>query len=286
MIRTPPGWGADMVAHAYRSMTTTETGYAANDASAIQVNRIGLDDLTWSLRRGLEDFGAARTDILFLCMIYPLVGLLLGWEASGTGMLPLVFPLASGFALIGPLAAVGLNEMSRRREMGEPVSIATAFAIFRSPAIGSILLLGAVLLGMLLFWLVISNAFYNVTLGPQPPVSASLFLTEVFYTAPGRALIAVGVGVGFLFAVIALAIGCVSFPLLLDRNVGVEAAVRTSMRVVLHNPATMAMWGVIVVGGLVAGSLPLLLGLIVVMPVLGHATWHLYRRAVTPPPGH
>lgn len=284
MIRTPPGWGADMVAQAYRSMTTTGTAFAANDDSGIQIRRIGIDDLMWSLRRGVEDFGAARTDILFLCMIYPLVGLLLAWQASGAGLLPLVFPLASGFALVGPLAAVGLNEMSRRRERGEAVSVATAFAIFRSPAIGGILLLGAILLGMLLFWLVVSNAIYNVTLGPKPPESASMFLNDLVYTAPGRALIAVGVGIGFLFAVIALAISCVSFPLLLDRNVGIETAVRTSMRVLLRNPVTMALWGLIVVAGLIAGSAPLLLGLVVVMPVLGHATWHLYRRAVAPPP--
>lgn len=280
MIRTPPGWGADMVAHAYRSMTTIEADHIAARPGGIQVRRIGIDDLIWALRRGLEDFGASRTDILFVCLIYPLVGLLLAWQASGSGMVHLVFPLASGFALIGPLAAVGLNEMSRRREMGEEVSVVTAFEIFRSPAIGSILLLGALLLGMLLFWLVVSNGFYNVTLGPQAPVSAAAFVHDVFHTAPGHALIVVGVGVGFLFAVIALAIGCVSFPMLLDRNVGIETAIRTSIEVVLRNPATMAVWGLIVVFGLILGSIPLFLGLIVVMPVLGHGTWHLYRRAV------
>ena len=158
MIRTPPGWGADMLAQAYRSMTTVDPTQAAAAPGAIQVRRIGLDDLRWALRRGFEDFTASRTDILFLCLIYPLVGLVLARAASGYGLLPLVFPLASGFALIGPLAAVGLNEMSRRRERGEPVSIATAFAVFRSPAIGSILLLGILLLGMLLFWLAVRGS--------------------------------------------------------------------------------------------------------------------------------
>jgi len=280
MIRTPPGWGADMVAQAYRSMATVDADSTAAHPGAVRIRRIGLDDLRWALERCFEDFAASRSDIAFLCVVYPLIGLLLAWEASGYGMLPLVFPLASGFALIGPLAAVGLNEMSRRRERGEAISIATGFAVFRSPAIGSILLLGAILLGMMLFWLVVSNAFYNVTLGPQPPVSLSMFLQDVLYTAPGRALTVVGIGVGSLFAVIALCMGCVSFPMLLDRNVSLETAVRTSMAVVWRNPTTMAAWGAIVVAGLVLGSIPLFLGLVVVMPVLGHGTWHLYRRTV------
>ncbi len=280
MIRTPPGWGADMVAHAYRSLTTIDARHAAAMPGAITVRRIGFDDLRWALRRGFEDFAAARTDILFLCLVYPLVGLLLAWQASGTGMLPLVFPLVAGFALIGPLAAVGLNEMSRRREMGEPVSLVTGFAVFRSPAIGSILLMGAVLLGLLLFWLLLATVFYDVTLGPQPPESVAAFVHDVLHTGPGHALIVVGVGIGFLLAAVALAISCVSFPLLLDRNVGIETAVRTSMEVAMRNPVTIAAWGLIVAAGLVIGSIPLLLGLVVVMPVLGHGTWHLYRRAV------
>jgi uncharacterized membrane protein len=279
-IKTPPGWGADILAQAYQSITTVDPDQAVPRPGAIQVRRIGFGDLGWALARGWEDFKAARTDLVFLCVVYPLIGLVLARAASGYGMLPLVFPLASGFALIGPLAAVGLNEMSRRREMGQRITVLDAFAVFRSPAIGSILLLGIIMLGMLLFWLVLSNAFYNVTLGPEPPLSLSLFVNEVLYTVPGHVLIVVGVGIGFLFAVIALAIGSVSFPLLLDRNVGLETAVRTSMEVLLRNPLVLAAWGLVVVAGLIIGSVPFLLGLVIVMPVLGHATWHLYRRAV------
>jgi uncharacterized membrane protein len=279
-IRTPPAWGADILAQAYQSATTVAPDDAKPRSGSFEVRRIDFNDLRWALARGWEDFAAARTDLVFLCVVYPLVGLVLARAASGYGMLPLVFPLASGFALIGPLAAVGLNEMSRRREMGQRISVMEAFAVFRSPALGGILLLGAIMVGMLLSWLVLSNTFYNMTLGPQPPESLSAFVSDVLYTRAGHALILTGTGVGFLFAVIALAIGCVSFPLLLDRNVSLETAVRTSILVVLRNPLTMAAWGGIVVAGLVIGSIPLLLGLVVVMPVLGHGTWHLYRRAV------
>jgi len=108
----------------------------------------------------------------------------------------------------------------------------------------------------------------------------AVFLRDVLGTTAGWALIAVGVGVGFLFAVLVLAISVVAFPLLLDRNVGIDTAVWTSVRVVAMNPGVIAVWGAIVVALLVIGSLPALVGLAVVMPVLGHATWHLYRRAV------
>jgi uncharacterized membrane protein len=155
-----------------------------------------------------------------------------------------------------------------------------AFGVLRSPSIGSIMLLGLMLLALFLIWLVVAQVIFLVTLGPQPPASAASFISDVFTTGAGWALIVVGIGVGFVFALLVLAVSVVSFPLLLDRNVGIGTAVSTSMRAVAANPGTMAVWGVIVAGGLVLGSLPLFLGLVVILPVLGHATWHLYRKVV------
>jgi uncharacterized membrane protein len=280
MIKTPPGWGAAVLTHAYQSMTTATRDRAQSTSAPSDVARIHIVDLRWALARGVEDFGASRTDVIFLCVVYPLVGLLLARVAAGYDMLPLIFPLASGFALVGPLAAVGLNEMSRRREQGLSAGWADALGVFRSPAIGRIALLGAVLILMFAFWLVLSNVVYNMTLGPLPPESLGSFVRDVMTTRAGWTMAIVGIGTGFVLAVIALTISVVSFPMLLDRNVSLEVAVRTSAKVVMRNPITMAAWGSIIAGSLVIGSIPLLLGLIFVMPVLGHATWHLYRRVV------
>jgi uncharacterized membrane protein len=244
------------------------------------VRRITVSDLWDALRKGVGDFAAVRADVLFIGLIYPLAGLLLARLAFSYDLLPLMFPLVSGFALLGPLAAVGLYEISRRREAGLPVHWVDALDVFRSPAFSSILGLGAVLLGLFLLWMAAAWGIYAATLGPAPPASVPGFLHDVFQTPAGWTMIVTGFAVGFLFAAAALAISVVSFPLLLDRDVGIGAAIATSLRAVAANPVPMALWGAIVAGALVVGSAPALVGLIFVMPVLGHATWHLYRKVV------
>jgi uncharacterized membrane protein len=283
-IQSPPGWGVDQLQHAVHqigSATPAEYWHTTADRSAAPiVRRIGVADLRLALAQGWEDFKANRTDVIFLCVIYPIVGLLLARLASGYGLLPLLFPLASGFALVGPVAAIGLNEISRRREAGETVRWVDAFQVLRAPSIGAISLLALMLVGMFLLWLVAAQVIYSATLGPLPPVSVTTFVHEALGTAPGWAMITIGIGVGFLFAVLVLALSVVSFPLLLDRNVGIDTALWASLRVVAVNPEVMAIWGAIVVALLVLGSIPALVGLAVVMPLLGHATWHLYRRVI------
>ena len=283
-IRTPPAWGLEKLDHAIHQLGSREPGEywhreAATNAVP-QIRRIGIADLKDALRLGAADFGACRTDVVFLCVIYPLLGLLMARVAFGYQMLPLLFPLASGFALVGPFAAVGLNEMSRRREQEDDTTWVHAFGVLTSPAIGRIAMLGMILIVTFLLWMGAAQTIYSATLGPEPPASVMQFVHDVLYTPAGHWMIGIGVGVGFLFAVFALAIGVVSFPMLLDRDVSLEVAMRTSATMVAANPVTMAAWGLIVALGLVLGSLPALVGLVVVMPILGHATWHLYRRAV------
>jgi len=284
-IRNPVEWGVDQLKVAGHTIEAVAGHRSHGDASATPpiVRRIGVADLTEAITRGIEDFGAFRTDVVFLCVIYPVIGLLLARLAFGYHMLPLVFPLASGFALIGPFAAVGLYEMSRRREQGVELGWGGAFGVVHSPAFGAIIVLGLLLMAIFLLWLGAAMAIYDLTLGPEPPASIGGFLRDVLTTSAGWILIGAGVGTGFVFAVVAMAISVVSFPMLLDRDVPLHTAILTSVQAVAANPGIMAVWGLLVALGLVIGSIPLFIGLIIVMPVLGHATWHLYRKLVASP---
>ena len=283
-IRNPVEWSVDQLKHAAHAVG--EVGHsirgdqAAGVGAAPVVRRIEIADLRDALRKGLDDFLTFRTDVVFIGVVYPLAGLVLAWFIFHADLLPLLFPLASGFALLGPIAAVGLYEMSRRREKGMRATWGDAFGMITSPSFGAILVLGLVLLGIFLLWLGAAQVVYVMTLGPEPPASLGNFVTDLFTTGAGWTMIWLGLGLGFLFALAVLAISVVSFPLLLDRDVGVYVAVTTSVRVFMENPRVISTWGLIVVVGLVAGSIPLFMGLIIVMPVLGHATWHLYRKAV------
>ena len=283
-IRNPIEWATDQIKLAglvVGSASRAGVGIEENLAPTLpEIRHLTIADLGDVLAKGLDDFAAYRTDVVFLCAIYPVIGLVMARFAFGYGMLPLLFPLASGFALIGPFAAVGLYEMSRRRELGGNVAWPDAFGVIGSRSFGAIVVLGLLLVAIFLLWLIAAESIYELTLGPQPPVSVGSFARDVFTTAAGWTMIVVGIGVGFLFALLVLVISVVSFPLLLDRDIGLGTAISTSMRAVILNPGPMAIWGLIVAGGLVLGSIPLFLGLIFVMPVLGHATWHLYRKVV------
>ena len=283
-IRNPIEWGTEQLKHATEHVESSghsiRGAHPGDPAYAPAVRHIGVSDLGDALKRGIEDFGACRTDVIFLVLLYPAIGLILGQVAFQQDLIRLIFPLASGFALLGPIAAVGLYSMSRQRELGGTANWGDAFGTIRSPSFGAIFILGLILLAVFLLWLGAAEIIYWTTLGAVHPASVEDFLRAVFTTDAGWTMIGVGVGVGFLFALGVLAISVVSFPLLLDRDVGVGTAIRTSFRAVSQNPGPMAVWGLIVAAGLVIGSIPLFLGLIVVMPVLGHATWHLYRKVV------
>jgi len=245
----------------------------------IVVRTIGAADLKDALVKGFDDFKAMPTFALFLVIIYPIIGLVLFRVVFGHDLLPLAFPLIAGFTLLGPLAAIGLYQMSRLREQGLGVSL-EALKLHRHASIGAIVTLGIVLLAIFFAWLVTAQAIYHLIFGNAVPASIAEFARQVFTTSAGWTLIFVGCGVGFVFATVVLTISVMSFPMLLDKNVDAATAVRTSVRAVLANPMTMAMWGLVVAGGLVIGTLPFLIGLAIVLPVLGHATWHLYRKVV------
>ncbi|AXS41380.1 DUF2189 domain-containing protein [Breoghania sp. L-A4] len=244
------------------------------------VNTITTDDLRQALHKGIDDFKAKPSHIIMLMVIYPIVGLFAGRIAAGYDMLPLIFPLMSGFALVGPVAALGLYQISRRREEGRPYEWRDSLGIFAKPTIGAIATL-AVFLGIIYFvWLASAMVIHWMTFGGLAPTSLAQFATDVFTTSAGWTLIIAGTAVGFVFAVIVLAVAATSFPMLLERNVSATTAALTSVAVFRRNPKVMLTWGGIVAAGLILGSIPLFVGLAITMPVLGHATWHLYRAAV------
>lgn len=280
-IGNPLSWllqGAETTGH-HMSRTVEEIG--SKDAGAPpQVRKLTSEDIVQALASGLEDFAACRSDAMFLVLFYPIMGVALIIMSLSMNLLPLIVPMILGFALIGPVAAVGLYEMSARREAGEVPRWMDALAVVRSPAFGAIVVLGLYLAALFVIWLVAADMIYSRTLGPEPPQSLASFANAVLTTREGWIMALAGGAVGACFAFAALAMSLVSFPMLLDRHVGLPVAVVTSMRVVRMNPGVSLSWGILVGTLLVLGALPLMVGLIVVVPVLGHATWHLYRRAV------
>jgi uncharacterized membrane protein len=249
------------------------------------VRTIGPEDLKEAITKGVDDFMAMPTQVVFLCLIYPVAGLLLARLAFGYDVFPLFYMLTSGFALIGPFAAIGLYELSRRREAGLDTSWRHAFDIVHSPSFKAIIGLGLLLMLILAVWVLVAQTIYTASFGVREPASPVAFVKSLFTTREGLRFLTIGNTVGLLFALAAFAISAVSFPLMLDRNVGIAVAITTSLRAIALNPVTMLLWALIIAAALFLGSLPFLVGLAIVMPVLGHASWHLYRRVIEPDNG-
>jgi uncharacterized membrane protein len=242
--------------------------------------RIAVSDVVEAAIEGLRDFQSAPLYGLFFGSIYATGGLLIVVAATRGGMGYLVYPLAAGFALIGPFVATGLYEVSRRRESGEPLSLPAILACIRRQGGRELGWMALVTIFIFIVWMYQVRLLIALSLGLRSFATVQEFISVVLTTPEGWIFLAVGHIVGAVLAVILFSLTVVSFPLLLDRDVDFVTAMIASVRTVTLNPVPMLGFAAAGIALTAAALLPFFLGLIVVLPVLGHATWRLYRRAV------
>lgn len=245
-----------------------------------EVRRIDARDLNWALAEGWKDFRAKRGDLIFLGLLYPIICAVAVALAFNDRLLPLFFPLVAGLSIAGPAVASGFYELARRREEGRDSS----WQHFLDPLSGRsrlpLAMLTVMLAAVFLAWLGIAYAIYALTFGAHAPMQASDFFGRLFTTAEGWQLIVLGNLAGLAFAVVTLVVAVVSFPMVVDKPVDAAVAVRTSLKAVRENPREVFGWGLRVAALLLLGMIPAAIGLAVVLPWLGYATWHLYTRLV------
>lgn len=260
-------------------MAATQSYAATRARPGIPVRTIGTEDIRAALREGLADFRAKRGDLLFVGLIYPVVGLIAAVVSLGGALIPLFFPIAAGIGLMGPVAAIGFYELARRREEGLEAGWSHFLDVRHRPAWDSIVAVAGILLVLFFAWLAAAAALYAAFLG-APPDTVGEFATRLFTTPEGWALIVVGNLVGAAFGVAVLSVSVVSLPMLVDCNLDARTAIETSLRAIRANKGPMLRWGMLVAALLVAGSIPAFVGLAFVLPLLGYATWHLYTRLI------
>lgn len=249
-------------------------------ASKVPVRKITDHDLRWSLHRGLSDFGEMRGDLVFAGLIYTFIGLAAVVMTTNRPLMPFFLPVVAGVGLLGPIAAIGFYELARRRDKGEHANWSHFLDFRKRPAADDMGIVAGLLLAIFALWLLAAGALYVTLFGWSTPDSVASFITMVFTTPRGWALILLGVIVGAIFGWAVLGISVASMPMLVDCDVSASEAVSASWRAAHANKTEMIRWGLIVGGLLVLGSIPLFVGLAFVLPWLGYSTWHLYTRLI------
>ena len=260
-------------------MAATRTA-GATAAQPLPLRHITVDDLRASLRDGYEDFMDKRGDLIFIGILYPIIGLVAALVTLKGNTAQVLFPIAAGLSLVGPLVSTGFYELARRRESGLESNWWHFLDVRKNESLDQIIFVGALLIAIFVAWVASAALIYNAFFGDRSPSSVGDLLAMLFTTGEGWAMMIVGNLVGLLFAIVVLAVSVISLPMLIDRDIDAGTAVAASVRCVRENPGVMMRWGLIVAALLFVGSLPVFLGLAVVLPVLGYATWHLYTRVV------
>lgn len=241
------------------------------------IGQLHLEELIRALKAGVDDFRRAPLFGLAFSAVYVVTGIGLIWLGAGTFTWTLM--LATGFPLIAPFAAVGLYETSRRLESGEPLHWRAILARVWSERARQVPWIGVILLMIFLFWSFFAHMSFALFLGRTSFVS--LTDPSALLDAPnGLALIGFELVVGAAVALLTFALSVVSIPLLMEREIDVVTAMLISVETVMRNKLVLLVWAMIIAALVFVALIPAFLGLFVVLPVLGHATWHLYRRAL------
>jgi len=248
------------------------------------VREIKVADVAEALVQGFRDFRSVPLYGLAIGALYAIGGMLIILSVTALGISYLAYPLAAGFALIGPFVAVVLYEISRRLEAGEPISIAAIYRVIRGRS--EIGWMAFVTLFVFVIWMYQVRLLIALLLGINASFSSfQQFITVVLTTNEGLLFLLIGNLVGAILSLILFSLTVVSFPLLLERDVDFVTAMITSVRAVVKSPVPMIGWAAAIVLLLIVSVLPTFLGLVFALPILGHTTWHLYRRIVAPVEG-
>jgi uncharacterized membrane protein len=260
---------------------TIARGNSRSKRNEIPVRKISDEDLSLSLKQGLEDFQTFRGDIILAGLIYTFIGLGAVVMTTSRPLMPFFFPVVAGVGLLGPIAAVGFYELADRREEGETnLHWFNFLDVRKRRTVDEMGIVAALLLMIFFLWLIAAGALYGLIFGWATPDSVGDFIRMVVTTPRGWALIVAGGAIGAAFGWVVLALSVVSLPMLVDRDVTAAEAVSASWRAAHANKSEMIRWGATVVALLVLGSIPFFVGLAFVLPWLGYSTWHLYTRLV------
>lgn len=244
-----------------------------------EILHVEFGDLLAALTAGWRDFGSAPGFGLFFAAVYVAGGWLIWWSVTTTGQIWWSLPAAAGFPILGPFIACGLYEVSRRLQTGEALNRAQILGVIFRQKDRQIPSMAAIILIFFLFWNFLAHMIFALFLGRVTLTNISTS-PEVFLTPEGLTMLAVGTAIGAVFALLLFSMTVVSLPMLLDREVDYVTAMLTSIGLVRESPLVMITWGALIGAALFLAMLPGFLGLFVVLPVAGHATWHLYRAAV------
>jgi len=254
-------------------------GAADTGKKPLEIRKIDIGDLMDCIAKGVQDFKRAPKYGMFFGAIYAVGGWLVLWFAFELGYYYLAYPFIMGFALFAPFAAAGTYEISRRLDAGEPLSWSAVLGAVWGRAGKEFSWLALVSLFTFIIWLDCAVFLFLLFYGVHVPTLTGL-VTSVFTTTYGLTFLAVGNGIGAIIALIVFSFTAVSPPLLVDRDIDFVTAMTTSVRAVLANPLVMLAWAGVIAADMAVSFVTLFVALIVVFPVLGHTTWHLYRRLI------